>query len=67
VNRTRRITRLSNLTLSLTIITLAVGVINTNVFEYQKQVIFNMTVFDGGPLVVILALAFGIQTKMSFL
>jgi hypothetical protein len=36
-------------TLSLTVITLTVGVIYTTVFEYQNQVIFNMTVFDGRP------------------
>jgi hypothetical protein len=35
--------------LSLTVITLTVGVIYTNVFEYKNQVMFNMTVFDGGP------------------
>ena len=34
---------------SLTVITLTVCVINNVVFEYQNQVIFNMTVFDGGP------------------
>ena len=33
--------------LSLTVITLTVGVIYMTVFEYQNQVIFNMTVFDG--------------------
>jgi hypothetical protein len=26
-----------------------VCVISTTIFEYQNQVIFNMTVFDGGP------------------
>jgi hypothetical protein len=35
--------------LSLTVITLAVCVIYTTVFEYKNQVMFNMTVFDGGP------------------
>jgi hypothetical protein len=35
--------------ISLTPITLTVGVIYTTVFEYRNQVIFNMTVFDGGP------------------
>jgi hypothetical protein len=44
-----------------------VGVTYTTIFEYENQVIFNMTAFDGGPLVVILTLAFGIQTRMSFL
>jgi hypothetical protein len=33
-----------------------VGVIYTTVFEYQNQVIFNMTVFDVGTLVVIFTL-----------
>ena len=37
------------LILSLTVITLTVGVIDTTVFEYKNQVMFNMTVFDGGP------------------
>ena len=36
-------------TFSLTVITLTVCVIYTTVFEYQNQVMFNMTVFDGGP------------------
>jgi hypothetical protein len=35
--------------LSLTVITLTLGVIYTTVFEYQNQVIFNMPVFDGRP------------------
>ena len=35
--------------LSLTVITLTVGVIHTTVFEYKNQVMFNMTVFDGEP------------------
>jgi hypothetical protein len=34
---------------SLTVITLNVCVIHTTVFEYKNQVMFNMTVFDGGP------------------
>ena len=34
---------------SLTVITLTVCVIYTPVFEYQNQVILNMTVFDGEP------------------
>ena len=36
---------------SLTVITLTACVIYVAVFEYQNQVIFNMTVFvfDGGP------------------
>ena len=34
---------------SLTVITLTVEVIYTTVFEYQNQVILNMTGFDGGP------------------
>ena len=34
---------------SLTVITLTVCVIYTTVFEYKNQVMFNMTVFDGGP------------------
>ena len=35
--------------LSLTVITLTVGDIDKAVFRYQKQVMFNTTVFDGGP------------------
>jgi hypothetical protein len=31
--------------LSLTLITLTAGVISTTVFEYQNQIIFNMTRF----------------------
>jgi hypothetical protein len=43
-----------------------VCVIYTTVFEYQNQVIINMTVFDGGPSLVILTLAIGIQKKGLF-
>jgi hypothetical protein len=35
--------------LSLIVTTLTVGVIYTTVFEYKNQVMFNMTVCDGGP------------------
>jgi hypothetical protein len=35
--------------MSLTVTALTVRVIYTTVFEYQNQVIFNMTVFGGGP------------------
>jgi hypothetical protein len=35
--------------LSLTVITLTVCVIYMAVFEYQNQVMFNMTIFDGDP------------------
>jgi hypothetical protein len=34
---------------SLTVMTLTAGVIYNFIFEYQNQVIINMTVFDGGP------------------
>jgi hypothetical protein len=52
---------------SLTLKTLTVCVIYTTVFEYhQNQVIFNATVFDGGPRCHVLTLAFGIQTKTPF-
>ena len=53
--------------LSLTGITLIVGVIYTTLFEYKNQVIFNMAVFDGGPRFVKLTLAFSVQTKTFFL
>jgi hypothetical protein len=50
---------------SLTVITLPVGVC---FFQYQNQVIFNMTFFFlTKTLAVILTLAFCIQTKTSFL
>jgi hypothetical protein len=35
--------------LSLALITLTVCVTYTAVFEYQKQGIFNMAIFEGGP------------------
>jgi hypothetical protein len=45
-----------------------VCVIYTTVFDDKIKPSLNMTVFDGRPPpVVMLALAFGIQTKTSFL
>jgi hypothetical protein len=49
-----------SLTISMALITLTVCAVYMAVFETQNQAIFNMTV-------VILTLAFGTQTKMSFL
>jgi hypothetical protein len=37
------------------------------VFEYQNKVIFDMTVFDGGPSLSYWRFAFGTQEKTSFL
>ena len=37
------------------------------VFTYKNQVIFNMTVFDGGPRWHMLTIVCGIYTKKSFL
>jgi hypothetical protein len=36
------------------------------VFEYQNQVIIKMIVFDRVDVVIVLVLAFGIQTKRRF-
>jgi hypothetical protein len=47
-------------------LTVRVSVIYTTVFEYQNQVIFDVTVFDSGPRCQS-TLAFGIQTKISLL
>ena len=51
---------------SLTVITLTVCVIHIVVFEYQNQAIFNVTVFDGGPLVVMLILPLVSKQKCRF-
>ena len=48
-------------------IALTLCVIYIVIFECQKQVTFNMTVFFTEALGVTTALAFGIQTKPSFL
>ena len=58
----------SGVILSLALITLTVCVVYVAVFEYQNQVIFNMTMtISTVDFVVILTLAFGIQTKTLFL
>ena len=69
VSRTTRVLRQNSrierdFIFSLTIITLTVYMA---VFEHQNQVIFNLTVFDVGPLVVKLKCAFCMQTKTSVL
>jgi hypothetical protein len=40
---------MENVNVSLALTTLTVYVVHMAIFEYQNQVIFNRTVFDGGP------------------